>query len=480
MGYTTVRGITAEKWKSSYNRQTVYNNISYITNATMYYYFTANDWDMTFSNYNNSNVVLRMEIFGTYAMYNFSKDTGSHSLYWKTETFDTWYDVVAFWNGTLDDNDFSIPANWREDCTISSDYCESKPNQDVCSTGPSLPQLPPAFRSTVECKFLHHNNWLMTVDEYYDYVNNRLRIIEYPYRYSNSNTTYTNYTTHYLENGVLLWKWQQDNRDSADPDSSTINQCTLQRVEQSSGDTSLWWDSSSEHVTNTADFFHFMNNLTVEHYYGTQNVRQIPCNVWKHDIEHVSTTGDDGTYEYSANMTVTYYFMQDSYKSNAVYGDYDIPVRCEVTGTAYFAYGDYESTYDFDNRYDYINFVPYMPDEFWFIPPSNASCNVTKFCNDLPDVDEYALFAQLCNATNTQNGIATTQCYISSCGEISDVVSGNGRGTTEKCKDHSHSIPGYMWVVVVIAFLFGLGIGIFYHYKSKRSGQFRQIEDDGL
>ena len=482
MGYTTVRGITAEKWKSSYYRETMYKNVSYRTNATMYWYFSVADWDMTFCNYNNSNVVLRAEVNGTYELYNFSANTGTHSTFWKTGLIDTWYEIVGFYNGTLAEEDFAIPVNWRDDCTISVDYCLSKPNEAVCADIPNLPNLPKAFSTTIEAKFLDKNRYVRSYNQYYDYVNNRLRVIAYPYRYSNT-TSFTNYTSHFLANSGLVWMWNQNNQDAADPDSDTVDECVLERAEQSGSESESnygWLNVSSEQVAGMEAFFEFIDDMDKEHYSGTEYVREIPCDVWKRNT-HQEVASDN--FVYQSNFTITYYFMQDSYKSSQVYGDYDIPVRCVVEGTSYSSYYGVESVSSFSNKYDFINFIPVMPDDFWFIPPSNASCNITKFCNDLENVENgNQVFVNLCNQTDNgyNGGIATTGCYISSCGEINEVVSGsNTKGVTTSCtKDHS--VPGYMWVVVVIGFAFGIGIGIVPYYRSRRKGSFQRIEDDGL
>ena len=154
MGYTTVRGIRAEKWKSNWNYGVKYKNVSYVVNATLYYYFGVTGWDFTFSNYGNglngSNVPVRLEMDACYSATNFSSDTNDYSNFWKNGTFSNTYDVIGFVNNGATDDDFDIPINWRSQCVVSDDYCTTKDyahSEDVCEEAPDMPTFPNQFES---------------------------------------------------------------------------------------------------------------------------------------------------------------------------------------------------------------------------------------------------------------------------------------------------------------------------------------------
>ena len=157
MGYTTVRGISAEKWKGVWNESYDWLDGKYYIEYTAdsYYYFNRDTWSMSTSNYSDE-IPLRYEINGKYTIWNYSDD-GESKIMWVNDTFDVSYDMVGFTNGNLDDSFFEIPENWREDCTISDTYCSDDRFSDlnVCEDGPdSLPQLPPQFETTIEAVFV--------------------------------------------------------------------------------------------------------------------------------------------------------------------------------------------------------------------------------------------------------------------------------------------------------------------------------------
>ena len=126
MGFTTVRGVKAEKWKNKWSYEinsTSYSGVKYIINMTVYHYFAKSGWDFVFSDFDN--VPLRYERIGTWTAMNYSSKTKDYSIFWTNGSFDHIYDVVAFVNNGVKDSDFVIPTNWRSDCTIEDEYCDN-------------------------------------------------------------------------------------------------------------------------------------------------------------------------------------------------------------------------------------------------------------------------------------------------------------------------------------------------------------------
>ena len=151
MGFTTVRGVKAEKWKNKWSYEinsTSYSGVKYIINMTVYHYFAKSGWDFVFSDFDN--VPLRYERIGTWTAMNYSSKTKDYSIFWTNGSFDHIYDVVAFVNNGVKDSDFVIPTNWRSDCTIEDEYCDNTfnaQNEEVCQAQPSMPTFASQFEA---------------------------------------------------------------------------------------------------------------------------------------------------------------------------------------------------------------------------------------------------------------------------------------------------------------------------------------------
>lgn len=450
---------------------------------------------------------------------------------------------------------YVIP-DWYEKCNTTS-YCNIYPNADVCDKGPNLPIWPNTFSVSLEAKIKQQNETIFAEDMFFDYENNRKRVIEYPYidiycESSNNNGDkcreyeYVNYSNHFLEDGILLWKWKQYNGDSVNPNSNTIDDCMLEIVEEEIEELeweTFEWDKNIQHIIGIDMFSLWTNNLSKQKYYGKHTVRGIPCHAWKSEFVQAlvveddssdtessesktktNTDNDDGSDDgddsddsdsgdtddseeyYKQNYTVTFYFMQDRYKPKRIYGDFGVPVRCEVIGTVTTVKNGIDtSVQDVNIEWDIINFFPFMPDDFWFTPPSNVTCDFGKFCKSIDDEDpdedsddnnddddiggDYSVFSDLCNGKTSGDKsdyddgyMATTGCYISSCGDIvvsqhsGEAETDSGEGTRHCDYKSANNVPAYMWVCLVAAFVLGLAIGLIYHFQEQRKKKFQQLE----
>ena len=134
-GYTTVRGIPAEKWKSTWTeyeeipssplQKTFAANFS----ASATYYWSNRSWNLWHANYDV--VPLQLELTGVYTLYNKSETTGNYDVFWTTSTIDATYNMMIFNAAEQDDDYFQIPEQY-EQCNTSL-YCSKYPSSDVCT-----------------------------------------------------------------------------------------------------------------------------------------------------------------------------------------------------------------------------------------------------------------------------------------------------------------------------------------------------------
>merc|ERR1719334_2886058 len=136
LGYTTKRGIPAQKWLSTINIElegdhdssefffpwsTPENQMIRVT-GSLYYYFSTVNW--TFSYMANESVIpIGVDMEGLYEVYNWSDDTSSYSILDSSTTLRQYSHTVSFLADTPDENYFSPPTQWRKYCEIDAAYC---------------------------------------------------------------------------------------------------------------------------------------------------------------------------------------------------------------------------------------------------------------------------------------------------------------------------------------------------------------------
>jgi len=137
VGYDTVRGIPAAKWTSEWSE---YDEVPAAPFQAAYalqmdvsatYYWSDEDWILQTSIGWTGGVPLRLELEGTYTLYNESvAGSGDFDVLWTANTFTSSYEIVAFNPGAQDADYFAVPALYAQcDMTL---YCAVYPDNFPC------------------------------------------------------------------------------------------------------------------------------------------------------------------------------------------------------------------------------------------------------------------------------------------------------------------------------------------------------------
>eukprot|EP01083_Nonionella_stella_P098569 277218_1 len=157
MGYTTIRGIAAEKWKAKFNitvnggESTIW--LPYILPGNqrvkmygdMFWYFSSANWTFAYD-MNDTVIPLAFSVTGVWEVYNYS-DTSKQYEMVKSIDLREYGHIFSFLPGSPDESWFKKPTFWRKQCAIDTVYCdpsehEEHTDEDVCDDGLDLPTLP--------------------------------------------------------------------------------------------------------------------------------------------------------------------------------------------------------------------------------------------------------------------------------------------------------------------------------------------------
>ena len=277
------------------------------------------------------------------------------------------------------------------------------------------------------------------------------------------------YSQHFLEDGEIFWSWRQNNGLGVDQDFHSVSDCELTLIRNlENGFLGTYFDINAQHVQTTKGLFDWVANNSVETYVGTKNVGGILCDRWKHKVQNYEFTFNwtGTTYTYETNMTVIYAFMSDEFKSTDIYGDYGVPVRADVTGTTRITseLSDAPYEYEYTHYYKFVRFIPKQPDDFWFTPPSNVTCNVTEYCSS-------TFYYESGSSSDGIDG-QSSEDY----NELCDEVSSNGGvyiepNTYTECEESSMPSNAALWVVFILLWIvFSGGCFYFGQYRERQSG----------
>eukprot|EP00490_Sorites_sp_Unknown_P029387 CAMPEP_0114649268 /NCGR_PEP_ID=MMETSP0191-20121206/6941_1 /TAXON_ID=126664 /ORGANISM="Sorites sp." /LENGTH=334 /DNA_ID=CAMNT_0001862847 /DNA_START=2113 /DNA_END=3114 /DNA_ORIENTATION=- len=216
LGYTVVRGIKAEKWKSTWSYDGEFDGLRYDANTTAYHYFTTYNETITpFANFDDMDdddvMPLRLELYTEYTTWGWNDATNGYTDYLSGGTSVQFYDIVEFVAGKPDDEWFDVPKPWRAFCD-NTEYCANftttyptEITPAICDNGPELPTFPDTWEALLQMSF-EPSGYTSFQHEYIDYENNLEKFIVYPTDTRNSPVVFSqHYNTGVNQRVFLEW-----------------------------------------------------------------------------------------------------------------------------------------------------------------------------------------------------------------------------------------------------------------------------------
>eukprot|EP01084_Bolivina_argentea_P279040 476986_1 len=406
MGYTTIRGIAAEKWKAKFNitvnggESTIW--LPYILPGNqrvkmygdMFWYFSSMNWTFAYD-MNDTVIPLAFSVTGVWEVYNYS-DTSKQYEMVKSIDLREYGHIFSFLPGTPDESWFKKPTFWRKQCAIDTVYCdpsehEEHTDEDVCDDGLDLPTLPDHKYYAVVEGTDSVNQSTHIVKMWYNYDTN-----EYRNEYYNGNLVVTTYDDLDFDR---RWTWvhyvnDSENMISCDvvPFRSTIEDGNERFSEEYVG---------TGHVKAASDLWRFGSDWNVTYLGNEFTVRGIAARAW-HSTSDTSFTVNGTAHKVS--WETIFYFANDSWDYYKAIETADIPLRVDLLGL--YEMGDV--SVPFNTEMHVVSFFSgpeafdeaEMKDVFddW-----SAQCNLTLYCDEYGTQPHHPHLA-FCNKRKLEKG----------------------------------------------------------------------------
>eukprot|EP01083_Nonionella_stella_P185163 674397_1 len=389
MGYTTIRGIAAEKWKAKFNitvnggESTIW--LPYILPGNqrvkmygdMFWYFSSMNWTFAYDT-NDTVIPLAFRWVSVFEVYNYSETTKGYELVANTSLND--YAQIFKWlPGTPDESWFKPPTYWRKQCAIDSAYCEESSTQTVCDEGLDLPTLP-------------QHKYYMVV-EGTDAVNQSTHVIKIWYNYDTNEYRNEYYkgafvvTTYDEFDADRRWTWLRYVNDTENIISCKVESYKASVVGGSERFAEGYVDTG--HVKTAGDLWRFGTDWNVTYLGNGFSVRGIDARAW-HTATNTSLMVNGTALKMSWQSIFYFADNWDYYKAIETA---DIPLRVDLLGL--YEMGDV--SVPFNTEMHVVSFFSgpeafdeaEMKDVFddW-----SAQCNLTFYCDEYEN--EYSGFCK--------------------------------------------------------------------------------------